>query len=67
VQLHNIERALSVWHNDLNVLVFDEKVNHVKHNTNMFSIDRSMDRKQFSTMRNHKCLQTQTCLSSLMY
>jgi len=50
------------------MFVFDEKVNHVKHNTNMFrSIDRSIDRKQFSAMRNHECLQTQTCLSCLMY
>jgi len=55
------------------MFVFDEKVNHVKHNTNMFrsierrSLARSIDRKQFSTMRNHKCLRTQTCLSCLMY
>jgi len=42
------------------MIVFDEKVNHVKHNTNMFrSIDRATDRKQFSAMHNHKCLRTQ--------
>jgi len=36
VQLHSIALALLVWHKWLNMFVFDEKVDHVKPNTNMF-------------------------------